>query len=238
MLPGFGNTTPIDAFKNGDFSALLTGNQIAVDALGRPVFAGQIFNPATTHLVNGIPVRDPYPGNVIPANDPMRSLVASRVVPLMVHPDRAEISNNVAGNPAGDQTWELDARNIMARVDHNFSKRLQGKHELLLEPPSVGPQLRRGRRAAPCRTIRKPSRRRTPTTTATGSSSASPRSTCISSSTGSSGTTCSTTRRSPTTGGSWAGTTWRPARSGRSDSGPARPRRPEAFSTPPADLHF
>ena len=126
VLPGFGNTTPIDAFKNGDFSALLTGNQIAVDALGRPVLRGQIFNPATTRLVNGIPVRDPYPGNVIPANDPMRSLVASRIVPLMVHPDRAGISNNVAGNPAGDQTWELNARNIMARVDHNFSKSFRG----------------------------------------------------------------------------------------------------------------
>ena len=126
VLPGFGNTTPIDAFKNGDFSALLTGNQIAVDALGRPVLGGQIFNPATTRLVNGIPVRDPYPGNVIPANDPMRSLVASRIVPLMVHPDRPGISNNVAGNPAGDQTWELNARNIMTRVDHNFSKSFRG----------------------------------------------------------------------------------------------------------------
>jgi hypothetical protein len=126
VLPGFGNTTPIDPFKNGDFSTLLTANQIATDALGRPIFAGQIFNPATTRLVNGIPVRDPYPGNVIPANDPMRSLVASRIVPLMVHPDRAGISNNVAGNPAGDQTWDLDARNIMARVDHNFSKGFRG----------------------------------------------------------------------------------------------------------------
>jgi hypothetical protein len=126
VLPGFGNTTPTDAFKNGDFSALLTGNQIAVDAEGHPIFAGQIFNPATTRLVNGIPVRDPYPGNVIPANDPMRSLVASRIVPLMVHPDRPGISNNVAGNPAGDQTWDLDARNIMARVDHNFSKGFRG----------------------------------------------------------------------------------------------------------------
>jgi Carboxypeptidase regulatory-like domain len=126
VLPGFGNTTPIDAFKNGDFSALLTSNQIATDALGRPIYAGQIFNPATTHLVNGIPVRDPYPGNIIPADDPMRSVVASRIVPLMVHPDRAGISNNVAGNPAGDQTWNLDARNIMARVDHNFSKSFRG----------------------------------------------------------------------------------------------------------------
>ena len=157
VLPGFGNTTPIDAFKNGDFSALLTGKQIGVDALGRPVFAGQIFNPATTHLVNGMPVRDPYPGNIIPANDPMRSLVASRVVPLMVHPDRAGISNNVAGNPAGDQTWVLDARNIVARVDHNFTPKFQGEHQLLLEPPPVRPQLRRGRRVHRARSILKPS---------------------------------------------------------------------------------
>jgi hypothetical protein len=45
VLPGFGNTTPIDAFKNGDFSALLTNNQIATDALGRPVFAGRSSTP-------------------------------------------------------------------------------------------------------------------------------------------------------------------------------------------------
>jgi len=120
-LSGFGNTTPIDAFKNGDFSRLLTGTQIATDALGRPIFQGQIFNPATTRLVNGIPVRDPYPNNFIPGNDPLRSQVAARIVPLMVSPDRDTISNNVAGNPAGDQTWEIDARNIMFRIDQNFT---------------------------------------------------------------------------------------------------------------------
>jgi hypothetical protein len=70
---GFGNTTPIDAFRAGDFSALLTGKQIGVDALGRPIFEGQIFDPATTRLVNGVPVRDAYP-NVIPTNDPSSAL--------------------------------------------------------------------------------------------------------------------------------------------------------------------
>jgi hypothetical protein len=124
-LEGFGNTTPIDAFKNGDFSALLTGNRIGTDALGRPLFGGQIFNPATTRMVGGIPVRDPYPGNIIPANDPLRSQVASRYAALMVHPDRPGLSNNVAGNPAGDQTWELDARNILLRLDHSFSDRFK-----------------------------------------------------------------------------------------------------------------
>jgi hypothetical protein len=123
-LEGFGNTTPIDAFKAGNFSALL-GPQIGTDVLGRPIFQGQIFNPATTRLVNGIPVRDPYPGNIIPANDPLRSRVAAGYAALMVHPDRPGLSNNVAGNPAGDQTWELDARNILLRLDHSFSPRFK-----------------------------------------------------------------------------------------------------------------
>jgi hypothetical protein len=123
-LEGFGNTTPIDAFKAGDFSALL-GPQIGTDVLGRPILSGQIFNPSTTRLVNGIPVRDPYPGNIIPANDPLRSTVGANYSALMVHPDRPGLSNNVAGNPAGDQTWELDAHNYMARIDHTFSPKFK-----------------------------------------------------------------------------------------------------------------
>ena len=120
VLPGFGNTTPTDAFKNGDFSALL-GGQIGVDVLGRPILAGQIFNPGTTRTVNGVLVRDPYPGNIIPGGDPLRSAVAAKVAALMVHPDRPGTAFNVAGNPAGDQTWNLDARNIMFRIDHGFN---------------------------------------------------------------------------------------------------------------------
>jgi hypothetical protein len=125
-LEGFGNTTPVDAFKGGDFSALLTSTRIGTDVLGRPIFGGQIFNPATTRTVNGVLVRDPYPGNIIPASDPMRSVVASRYAALMVHPDRPGLSNNVAGNPNGDQTWELDARNILVRLDHQFSPKFKG----------------------------------------------------------------------------------------------------------------
>ncbi len=121
VLPGFGNTTPTDAFKAGDFSSLLTTNQIGTDALGRPIFQGQIFDPSTTRQVGGINVRDPYPGNIIPATDPSLSTVASRIAGFMVHPDRAGNAFNVAGNPAGDQTWILNARTIEFRVDHAFN---------------------------------------------------------------------------------------------------------------------
>jgi hypothetical protein len=127
-IAGFGNTTPIDAFKAGDFSALLTGNQIGVDALGRPILGGQIYDPQTTRLVNGIPVRDPFPGNRIPADHPLRSQVAGRIVPMMVGPDREGLANNVAGIGTGDQTWELDARNIMFRLDHGFTPNFRANH--------------------------------------------------------------------------------------------------------------
>ena len=128
VLPGFGNTTPVPAFRQGDFSALLTGNQVGTDALGRPILAGQIFNPASTRLVNGVPVRDPYPGNIIPPGDPLRSQVAATLAALMVAPDRPGTAFNVAGNPAGDQTWVLDARNILGRVDHNFTPNFKMSH--------------------------------------------------------------------------------------------------------------
>ena len=58
----------------------------------------------------------------------MRSQVAARVAALMVRPDRDEIVNNVAGNPAGDQTWELNARNILGRLDHNFTPNFKMSH--------------------------------------------------------------------------------------------------------------
>jgi hypothetical protein len=124
-LPGFGNTTPVDAFKQGDFSALLTGQQVGTDALGRPILSGQIFNPATTRLVNGVPVRDPYPGNIIPANDPLRSQVAAKMIPLMAQPWRSGLSNNVGGNPNGDQTWIGDFRTIVFKVDHQITDKFK-----------------------------------------------------------------------------------------------------------------
>ena len=146
VLPGFGNTTPTDAFKAGDFSALLTGTQVGVDALGRPILSGQIFNPATTRLVNGVPVRDPYPGNMIPAGDPLRSQVAARI--------------DAADGAAGSGRHRLQRRGQSGgrpdlgarRAEHPGPRRPQlhaefpDEPQLLLEPASLDPQLRRGRR--------------------------------------------------------------------------------------------
>jgi len=131
VLPGFGNTTPTDAFKAGDFSSVLdTTTVVGTDALGRNIYKGEIFDPSTTRDgPGGVTVRDGYgfdtvtglptgQANIIPSTS--FSTVASRISALMVHPDRAGVSGNVAGNPAGDQTWLLNARTIEFRVDHAF----------------------------------------------------------------------------------------------------------------------
>ena len=124
-------TVPTPAEINGDFSALL-GNQVATDALGRPVYQGEIFNPANTRTVNGSVVRDafgfdrttglPIPGqaNVIPASamDP----IAHNVAALYPAPTiGGALTNNYAVNgPGRDTIDQMDAR-----IDHNISPRNQ-----------------------------------------------------------------------------------------------------------------
>src|SRR5262249_44912714 len=53
-----------DAQKAGNFASQL-GAQVGTDAAGRPVAAGQIFDPFSVHAAsNGASVRDAYPGNI------------------------------------------------------------------------------------------------------------------------------------------------------------------------------
>ena len=59
-------TVPVDEFWNGNLSRLLTNEVIGQDALGRNIYRGAIYDPATTKIVNGEMVRDPFPGNIIP----------------------------------------------------------------------------------------------------------------------------------------------------------------------------
>ena len=69
--PGPGSlswSVPQPEMWNGDLSRLRTGNQVGVDALGRTVVEGQIYDPTTLSQVNGRYVADPFVGNIIPAS--------------------------------------------------------------------------------------------------------------------------------------------------------------------------
>jgi hypothetical protein len=73
-------TVPLPEFLDGDFSKLLTTTQVGTDALGRPVYSGQIFDPKTLRQVGGKWVSDPFQGNIIPKN--RMSTVSSKVIDL------------------------------------------------------------------------------------------------------------------------------------------------------------
>jgi len=80
LLGGMNVTVPLPEFLDGDFSKLLTSDQLGTDALGRPVYAGQIYDPATLRQVGNEWVAEPFPGNVIPAH--RMSAVSSKIIDL------------------------------------------------------------------------------------------------------------------------------------------------------------
>ena len=122
---GYGNSAPVAAFRNGGFERLMTNRALGADVLGRILYEGQVFDPASTRAVAGTPVRDPFPNNRVPASHPMRSRTAASVIPLMVRPERAGLEFNVQGNPLGEQVWRLDAPSHHVRVDHSFAARFR-----------------------------------------------------------------------------------------------------------------
>ena len=131
-LPSLVNTVPTQAELQGDFSNPLflnTSAPIATDVLGRPIYAGEIFNPSTTRLVGGVPVRDGYgfdpvtglpiagQANIIPANDPLRSRIAAQLAALIPPPNGPGIVNN-AFEPSGNKY--INPKTLFVRVDQAF----------------------------------------------------------------------------------------------------------------------
>lgn len=71
------STVPTALMKQGNFSEL--GSQL-------------IYDPATTRVENGVTVRDPFPGNIIPQN--RFSRVARALIPLIPDPNAARLAQN------------------------------------------------------------------------------------------------------------------------------------------------
>src|SRR5579872_4348805 len=91
---GLVNVLPDALTRQGNFSEYLnTSNVVGTDAKGRPMYQGEIYNPATTSIFNGVPIRDGYgfdpttgapiagQANIIPQSDPLRSPLATAVIP-------------------------------------------------------------------------------------------------------------------------------------------------------------
>jgi hypothetical protein len=125
------STVPLPAEINGNFSSIL-GSQVGTDALGRPVYGNEIFDPASTRMVNGQVVRNgfgfdattglPIPGqaNIIPLS--RLDTISHNVAGLYPAPNVAGASANnyVVNAPGQDTINQMDTR-----VDYNISQRQQ-----------------------------------------------------------------------------------------------------------------
>ena len=132
---GFVNTLPTPLQRTGDFSEFLNiSTVVGTDALGRPIYQGEIFNPATTRLVGGVPVRDGYgfntvtglpisgQANIIPANDLLRSPLAAAVIPNIPALDRNTLRVNGFGGSSDDNN-RINVRTWLLRFDHTFNNK-------------------------------------------------------------------------------------------------------------------
>jgi hypothetical protein len=117
-LQGNGGTTqvssvPTAAMKTGDFTSFL-GPQIGADAVGRPVYQGEIYDPSTTRqLPNGTFVRDPYS-----CNGTLNVICSNSASPISVAFQQGYAGPNLPGNTLN---WAgAGGENIIDQDELNF----------------------------------------------------------------------------------------------------------------------
>ena len=95
-------TEPTIAIKNGNFSALST----------------VIYNPESLHSVNGVLVRDPFPGNIIP---PSQISPVGRAVAALYPTPNTPGTSPANGLYTSSPTKTDDFNQYTIRVDHRFN---------------------------------------------------------------------------------------------------------------------
>jgi len=127
----FSDTVPTAAYRNGDFSAIspagganfntalgVSSSPIGTDALGRNVYANQIFDPSTRRTApNGTAVADSFPGNVIQPT--LFNPVSKALMALMPAPTSSSLTGNYPGYNPGTRVTKLPS----LKLDHSVGSK-------------------------------------------------------------------------------------------------------------------
>jgi hypothetical protein len=111
-------TVPTPAFRNGDYSQLLTGNTLT-DNDGNTALEGQIFNPLSGRTEGDRLVRDPFPNNVIPQS--MFDPVSKTLIDQYPDPNRNTGARRPGSNYFTQRASSRDVDQWDVRVDHRLS---------------------------------------------------------------------------------------------------------------------
>lgn len=123
----FTATIPTNAFRTGDFSALL-GAQVGVDALGRPILTGQLYNPFSTRKITAGQV-DPATGLVATSTGYIRDPFLNNQIQKSINPVGAALAkfypaptnSGLANNYAASASAPATSNEYLIRVDHNIN---------------------------------------------------------------------------------------------------------------------
>ena len=132
---GSATTIPTKEMRGGDFSSFL-GAQVGTDALGRPVYTNEIFDPTTTRAttkgvadpVTGLTatktsqVRDPFPGNIIPQGE--FSKANSTLLPLFPNPMLDQDARNILRIAPSTPVLNRNAYNVKVDQVINDKQRI------------------------------------------------------------------------------------------------------------------
>jgi hypothetical protein len=123
-------TVPIPAFRKGDFSALL-GAQVGTDALGRPIYSGQLYDPFSTRHVGASYIRDPIPGNNLAAyvSPYTGGSLINPIGQMLVNFYPTALTTSLSNNWSASGLLADYSNEYSIRIDHNFSDstRLYGR---------------------------------------------------------------------------------------------------------------
>ncbi len=91
-------TVPTPAYRSGDFALAIPpgSGPIGADPIGRPIFAGEIYNPTTNHAApDGRIIRDPFANQQIPQSmfDPV-AVKIQNLFPAPLGPNANSVVNN------------------------------------------------------------------------------------------------------------------------------------------------
>lgn len=118
-------TLPTAAMKRGDFSELLDTSKTGASS---PIV---IYDPDTTRPGVGGFVRDPFQGNIIPAE--RFSQVASKVLEHIPNPDLPGLNQNWvsrASDPVDDYDWSI-------KIDHQISTRQKLAYSMWIQADTI-----------------------------------------------------------------------------------------------------
>src|SRR5262245_39539366 len=126
-LLSFNVTVPTLAYRKGDFSAispngganfnpaLAPSTPIGTDALNRPIYANEIYDPSTRGVQGGLGFANPFQGNIIPAD--RITPFAKAVMALIPEPQNNNLVNNYNGTNISQRVTGIPS----IKIDHSLN---------------------------------------------------------------------------------------------------------------------